>query len=117
MHDILAHAVSLMVVQAEAGPVAVRTAPERAEAAFDAIAEAGRDAMVQLRRMLGVLREDGTEPAPAPARAAARARRSCPTLCDRVRASGLEVSYDTAGAVRALPDGAGAPSTGSCRRR
>lgn len=58
MHDILSHAVSLMIVQAEAGPVAVRTAPERAEAAFDAISETGRDAMVQLRRMLGVLRED-----------------------------------------------------------
>lgn len=38
MHDILAHAVSLMVVQAEAGPVVVRSDPERAEAAFEAIA-------------------------------------------------------------------------------
>ena len=56
MHDILAHAVSLMVVQAEAGPVVVRSDPDRAERAFDAIADAGRDAMVQLRRMLGVLK-------------------------------------------------------------
>jgi signal transduction histidine kinase len=63
MHDILAHAVSLMVVQAEAGPVVVRTDPERAERAFDAIAEAGRDAMVQLRRMLGLLKD---EPDPEP---------------------------------------------------
>jgi signal transduction histidine kinase len=62
MHDILAHAVSLMVVQAEAGPVVVRTDPDRAERAFDAIADAGRDAMVQLRRLLGVLKagEDRT---------------------------------------------------------
>jgi signal transduction histidine kinase len=44
MHDILAHAVSLMVVQAEAGPVVLRTDPARAERAFDAIADAGRDA-------------------------------------------------------------------------
>ncbi|MGW3666778.1 sensor histidine kinase [Streptomyces sp. NPDC005141] len=58
MHDILAHAVSLMVVQAEAGPVVVRSDPERAEAAFDAIATSGRDAMTQLRRILGVLKED-----------------------------------------------------------
>ncbi|MYS66925.1 hypothetical protein GTW66_23810 [Streptomyces sp. SID5473] len=57
MHDVLSHAVSLMVVQAEAGPVAVRTAPERAVAAFDAISGTGRDAMVQLRHMLGVLRD------------------------------------------------------------
>ncbi|MER5225694.1 sensor histidine kinase [Streptomyces flaveus] len=58
MHDILAHAVSLMVVQAEAGPVVVRSDPARAEAAFDAIAGAGRDAMVQLRRILGVLKQE-----------------------------------------------------------
>ncbi|MDG4861171.1 histidine kinase [Streptomyces sp. T-3] len=57
MHDILAHAVSLMVVQAEAGPVVVRSDPARAEAAFDAIAASGRDAMVQLRRILGVLKD------------------------------------------------------------
>jgi signal transduction histidine kinase len=58
MHDILAHAVSLMVVQAEAGPVVVRSDPDRAEAAFDAIAASGRDAMAQLRRILGVLKEE-----------------------------------------------------------
>lgn len=58
MHDILAHAVSLMVVQAEAGPVVVRKDPERAEATFDTIAATGRDAMAQLRRILGVLKEE-----------------------------------------------------------
>ncbi|MCT7354082.1 histidine kinase dimerization/phosphoacceptor domain-containing protein, partial [Streptomyces sp. 15-116A] len=58
MHDILAHAVSLMVVQAEAGPVVVRKDPRRAEAAFDTIASTGRDAMAQLRRILGVLKQE-----------------------------------------------------------
>ncbi|GHC43948.1 sensor histidine kinase [Streptomyces flavofungini] len=57
MHDVLAHAVSLMVVQAEAGPVVVRDDPARAITAFDAISGAGRDAMAQLRRILGVLRD------------------------------------------------------------
>lgn len=57
MHDVLAHAVSLMVVQAEAGPVVVRADPERAITAFDAISASGRDAMAQLRRILGVLRD------------------------------------------------------------
>jgi signal transduction histidine kinase len=66
MHDILAHAVSLMVVQAEAGPVVVRSDPERAERAFDAIAHAGRDAMVQLRRLLGVLKADEAQRLPQP---------------------------------------------------
>jgi signal transduction histidine kinase len=66
MHDILAHAVSLMVVQAEAGPVVVRSDPERAERVFDAIADAGRDAMTQLRRLLGVLKADEAQRLPQP---------------------------------------------------
>ncbi|GAA3236889.1 sensor histidine kinase [Streptomyces lavendulae] len=98
MHDVLSHAVSIMIVQAEAGPVAVRRAPERAEAAFEAIAETGRDAMAQLRTMLGVLRTDEAAPrAPQPGIA------GLPALLDRVRASGLTVSYERTGEVRALP--------------
>ncbi|MFB9453785.1 sensor histidine kinase [Streptomyces antimycoticus] len=106
MHDILSHAVSLMIVQAEAGPVAVRTAPERAEAAFDAISTTGREAMVQLRRMLGVLRT-GDEPGRAP-REPQPGLAGLSNLLDRVRASGLEVAYESAGAVRPLPDATGA---------
>ncbi|MEU2746792.1 histidine kinase [Streptomyces collinus] len=108
MHDILSHAVSLMIVQAEAGPVAVRAAPERAEAAFDAISATGRDAMAQLRHMLGVLRDgaddgDGTAPRePQPGLAA------LPGLLDRVRGSGLDVVYRAAGEVRPVPEGVGA---------
>lgn len=98
MHDILSHAVSLMIVQAEAGPVAVRRAPARAEAAFEAIAETGRDAMAQLRTMLGVLRTEETAPrAPQPGIGA------LPALLDRVRASGVRVSYERTGEVRELP--------------
>jgi signal transduction histidine kinase len=107
MHDILSHAVSLMIVQAEAGPVAVRSAPERAEAAFDAISATGRDAMAQLRHMLGVLRDgtdedDGTAPRePQPGLAA------LPGLLDRVRGSGLDVVYRTAGDAGPVADGVG----------
>ncbi|WP_413759697.1 sensor histidine kinase [Streptomyces sp. MMBL 11-3] len=81
MHDVLAHAVSLMVVQAEAGPVVVRSDPERAEAVFDAVASAGRDAMTQLRRILGVLKDEpsqggaGRLPQPGVAALAALVRR------------------------------------------
>ncbi|MEU4266927.1 histidine kinase [Streptomyces sp. NPDC026092] len=109
MHDILSHAVSLMVVQAEAGPVAVRAAPERAEAAFDAISATGRDAMDQLRRMLGVLRDgtEGAEGAPPP-REPQPDLGGLPALVDRVRTSGLDVTYDTTGGVRALPAAVGA---------
>ncbi|WP_329168748.1 histidine kinase [Streptomyces sp. NBC_01685] len=107
MHDILSHAVSLMVVQAEAGPVAVRTAPERAEAAFDAISETGRDAMVQLRRMLGVLREDGPQDMPSP-RAPQPSVAELPALLERVRSGGIEVSYVATGDPRTLPADTGA---------
>ncbi|MFC9296364.1 sensor histidine kinase [Streptomyces sp. NPDC057011] len=103
MHDILSHAVSIMIVQAEAGPVAVRRAPERAEAAFDAIADTGRDAMAQLRAMLGVLRTDEAAPRrPQPGIA------ELPELVDRVRTSGLRVSYEPTGTVRELPAALGA---------
>jgi signal transduction histidine kinase len=100
MHDILAHAVSLMVVQAEAGPVVVRTHPERAERAFDAIAGAGRDAMVQLRRMLGVLKDEqdlGTR-APQPTVAGLSG------LVEQVSGTpGLTVGLQTEGEPRRLP--------------
>ena len=102
MHDILAHAVSLMVVQAEAGPVVVRSDPARAEAAFDAIATTGRDAMTQLRRILGVLkqeeREAGPRRLPQPGLAA------LPGLVRRVgESAGLRVELRVTGEARPLP--------------
>ncbi|MFE0650730.1 sensor histidine kinase [Streptomyces sp. NPDC059534] len=105
MHDILSHAVSLMIVQAEAGPVAVRAAPARAEAAFEAISETGREAMAQLRHMLGLLREGGEGTAP---REPQPDLGGIPDLVERVRSSGLSVTYETEGGVRALPAATGA---------
>ena len=98
MHDVLAHSVSLMVVQAEAGPVVVRSAPEKAEQAFEAISEAGRDALIQLRRLLGVLREDDAlalSPQPTIA--------GLSKLIETVRSTGLDVRLITEGAQRQLP--------------
>ncbi|MFJ9946991.1 sensor histidine kinase [Kitasatospora sp. NPDC091207] len=90
MHDILAHAVSLMVIQAEAGPLVVRKDPELAIRTFDTIADSGRDAMVQLRRVLGVLKEDGAAPelAPQPRLAELAA------LAERVRGAGPRVELE-----------------------
>ncbi|RAJ38821.1 signal transduction histidine kinase [Kitasatospora sp. SolWspMP-SS2h] len=90
MHDILAHAVSLMVVQAEAGPLVVRGDPDRAVRAFDAIADSGRDAMVQLRRSLGVLKEGGAAPALAPQPRLAELA----DVLQRVRDSGVAVDAE-----------------------
>ncbi|WP_395295769.1 sensor histidine kinase [Kitasatospora hibisci] len=90
MHDILAHAVSLMVVQAEAGPLVVRDNPDRAIRAFDDIAGAGRDAMVQLRRVLGVLKEDGAAPELSPQPRLAE----LPALAERVSGTGPAVELE-----------------------
>jgi len=99
MHDILAHAVSLIVVQAEAGGAVASTSPDKAVKAFDAIGDTGRAAMVQLRRMLGVLREedDAVALAPQPTIAA------LPGLIDSVRSAEIEVSLESRGASRPLP--------------
>ncbi|CAL9550193.1 sensor histidine kinase [Streptomyces sp. enrichment culture] len=108
MHDILSHAVSLMVVQAEAGPVAVRTAPERAEAAFDAISETGREAMRQLRGILGVLREDPDGPRGDAPRSPQPGTAELPELLERVRGSGLRVVHEVVGPTGPVPDAIGA---------
>ncbi|GAA1877756.1 sensor histidine kinase [Asanoa iriomotensis] len=97
MHDTLAHSVSLIVVQAEAGPVVVRRDPARAEQAFDAIADAGRDALTQLRRTLGVLRTEPASRAPQPD------LDSIPALVEQARLAGLAATLRETGERRPLP--------------
>jgi signal transduction histidine kinase len=98
MHDLLAHAVAIMVVQAEAGPVVVRTDPARAERTFDTIAAAGRDAMVQLRTMLGVLKgeQDAGVRAPPPSVAGVAA------LVAQMDRTSLRVGLRSEGQLRQL---------------
>lgn len=98
MHDILAHAVSLMIVQAEAGASVVHRDPQKAEAAFDTIADGGRDALTQLRRMLGVLREnDALALSPQPTIA------ELPRLVETVRATRIDVRMVVVGEPRRMP--------------
>jgi len=91
LHDILTHAVGVMVVQAEAGPLLVRRDPDRADAAFAAIAATGRDAVEQLRRAVGSLREPADGPLDQPGLAQLAA------LVDRVRATGLDAQLAVSG--------------------
>ncbi|MFI9333908.1 sensor histidine kinase [Streptomyces althioticus] len=103
MHDILAHAVSLMVVQAEAGPVVVRRDPDRAEAAFDTIASTGRDAMAQLRRILGVLKEELPEAGTGSPRLPQPGVTALPELVRQVgHSTGLRAELRTSGEPRPL---------------
>jgi signal transduction histidine kinase len=95
MHDIVTHAVGLMVVQAEAGPVVVRSAPARAEAVFDAIAGTGREAVGQLRQILGALRGTGGGPRPG--------LDATSGLVERAREAGLDVAVEEHGARLPVP--------------
>ena len=103
LHDVVAHAVSVMVVQADGAAYAVRTQPELAERAVTTIASTGRDALTELRRLLGVLRSEdtGSERTPQPG------TQSLSELAARVRAVGLPVQLDIIGNVDDLPAGVG----------
>lgn len=104
MHDIVGHNLSVIVTLADAGAYATAVAPERGREALHLIGDTGRQALGELRRLLGVLREaDGprTQPelSPQPGLADIEA------LCEGVRAAGLDVIYRTGGDVDALDSG------------
>ena len=61
MHDVVAHGMSVIAVQAAAGREIVHTNPDKAAEVFERIESVGREALAELRRMLGVLRETGDE--------------------------------------------------------
>ncbi len=96
MHDILVHSVSLIVVQAEAGATVVHDSPDRAQAAFDAISSAGREALAQLRGTLATLRGPASR-APQPDLDA------LPALVDGARRAGLDAALEETGSRRAVP--------------
>jgi signal transduction histidine kinase len=96
IHDIVAHSVSLMVVQAEAG--LVLSADEgRATPAFETISETGREALAQLDRALGVLRGEPPSRRPQPG------LDELPALMDRARLAGLDAELVEHGVRRAVP--------------
>jgi signal transduction histidine kinase len=102
LHDVVAHHVSMMVVQAEAGPVAVEHDPARAAGAFEAIGATGRQALVEMRRLLGMLRGDEEQ---APSLAPQPGLAEVPSLVEQVGRAGLRVELVLEGARVALPAG------------
>jgi signal transduction histidine kinase len=102
LHDVVAHHVSMMVVQAEAGPVVVERDPSRATGAFDSIAVTGRQALVELRRLLGVLRGSGDA---APSLAPQPGLAEVPALVEQVGRTGLAVELVVEGEPCPLPAG------------
>ena len=100
MHDVVAHSVSMMVVQAGGARRILDRDPERAIAAAELIERTGRDALAEMRRLLGVLHADqpaGYAPQPTLAK--------LDGLVERARAAGLPVTLAVSGERPELPAG------------
>jgi signal transduction histidine kinase len=101
LHDIVAHALTEMTLQATAaGRLAARD-PDRARQAFEAVEDRGRDALGELRRLLGVLRAEDEELALAPQ----PSLRHLDALVRRATAAGLPVHMAVEGDEVELPAG------------
>ncbi|MEU5975739.1 histidine kinase [Streptomyces sp. NPDC047315] len=115
MHDIIGHNLSVITGLADGGRYAATKSPERAVEALDAISTTSRTALNELRRLLGVLREDaapttGTGPwepqsTPPKPRAPQPALSDLDQLVDGVRAAGLPIRVVVHGRPKPLPPG------------
>jgi signal transduction histidine kinase len=99
LHDVIAHSVSVMVVQAAAANDVFDSRPERAREALGAIETTGRSALAELRRLLGTVRSDEADFTPR------AGLDQLDELVAQVRTAGLAVAVSVEGAPRALPAG------------
>jgi signal transduction histidine kinase len=100
LHDVVAHSVSVMVVQAQAGTRLVPD-PQRASSTFQTIEHSGREALVELRRMLGILRTPDEQPTTHPQPGLA----GLDALVAHVAEAGVAVQCVVEGEPRQLPPG------------
>ncbi|MDQ0762650.1 sensor histidine kinase [Streptomyces canus] len=101
LHDVVAHHMSVVAIQAEAAPYRVENPPPELEKAFATIRENAVAALTELRRVLGVVRAEDYEAPDAPQPTLA----DLDGLIDNVREAGLSVDKAVTGAVRELPQG------------
>lgn len=101
LHDVVAHHMSVVAIQAEAAPYRVENPPPELAQAFATIRENAVAALTELRRVLGVVRAENYEAPDAPQPTLA----DLDTLLDNVREAGLTVTKTVTGAVRELPSG------------
>ncbi|MGW5655513.1 sensor histidine kinase [Streptomyces humi] len=105
MHDIVGHNLAVIITLADAGGYAGAGSPERGREALRLIGDTGRQALGELRRVLGVLREASDGPRGEPELSPQPGLTDMDALCEGVRAAGLEVRYRTAGDVETLDSG------------
>jgi signal transduction histidine kinase len=101
LHDVIAHSVSVMVIQAGAAEQLLEQTPERARGPLEAVQDTGRQTIVELRRLLGILREDGQELSLAPQPGLA----GLDLLVGEMRQAGLPVQLRVEGQPQPLPPG------------
>ncbi|MFF9320393.1 sensor histidine kinase [Streptomyces sp. NPDC014735] len=103
LHDVVAHNVSVMVVQADGAAYVMDAAPDQAKQALETISSTGRQALAEMRRLLGVLRtgdaEESGEYVPQPDVG------QIEDLVEQVRQTGLTVDFKIEGTPRPLPSG------------
>ncbi|MFH8472678.1 sensor histidine kinase [Streptomyces sp. NPDC018000] len=103
LHDVVAHNVSVMVVQADGAAYVMDAAPDQARQALETISSTGRQALAEMRRLLGVLRTGDTkesgEYVPQPD------VEQIEDLVEQVRQTGLAVDFKVEGTPRPLPSG------------
>jgi len=101
LHDIVAHHVSVIVAQASAARVVFDARPQQAQQALGSIAVVGREAMTEMRRLLGLLHPHGAQVDRVPVPGLDR----LPTLIAQIEQAGLPVQMVIAGERRRLPAG------------
>ncbi|MEV5383755.1 sensor histidine kinase [Streptomyces sp. NPDC052721] len=103
LHDVVAHNVSVMVVQADGAAYVLDAAPDQARKALETISSTGRQALAEMRRLLGVLRtgehQESGEYVPQPD------VEQIDDLIEQCRSSGLPVDFKVEGTPRPLPSG------------
>ena len=93
MHDVVAHNLSVMIALADGAAFAARTDPEKAETAAKHVSATGRQALDEMHRLLGVLRNNGDASPRAPQPGIAQ----IDDLVDQVRVAGLPTTWTVTG--------------------
>jgi signal transduction histidine kinase len=101
LHDVVAHSMSVIAVQAGVGAHVLDTQPEEARRSLDAISQTSRATLAEMRRLLGVLRGEDGERAHAPA----PGLDDLDALTNEVRVTGVDVTLEMDGDRRCVPPG------------